>query len=176
MEQDIIIRKAHQGDIDAIAEIYRLIHAEETAGRVTIGWLADDYPMRETAEMALEAGTLFAVESEGRVVASFVINHEPLDAYSDVEWLYPAAPHEIGVLHTMVVHPEMGHRGIGRRMVAYFEDYSRSIGCKVARLDTQPKNTRPFGFYPKIGYRVAGIVPTVFRGTAMDLAMFEKLL
>lgn len=51
-------------------------------------------------------------------------------------------------------------------------------GWEVARLDTQEKNTRALKFYPKIGYRLAGIYPTRFftLPTEIRLAMFEKRL
>ena len=48
-----IIRKATGADIDAVAEIYELIHTEEEAGRTTTGWKRGVYPTRAVAEAAV---------------------------------------------------------------------------------------------------------------------------
>ena len=49
-----MIRKAVPEDIPAITAIYDEIHSREAAGEVTTGWLRDVYPVRSTAEAALE--------------------------------------------------------------------------------------------------------------------------
>ena len=50
----MMFRKATVADIDRIAQIYEEIHTEEEAGRATIGWIRGVYPVRKTAESAVE--------------------------------------------------------------------------------------------------------------------------
>ena len=72
----MIIRKAASADIDAVEGIYDEIHLAEEEGDLTIGWARGIYPVRETAEAALERGELFVLEDEGLVlgaVSSIVI-------------------------------------------------------------------------------------------------------
>ena len=54
----LIFRKAAASDLDAITAIYDKIHAQEDAGRVTIGWVTGIYPIRFDAEQALARGDL----------------------------------------------------------------------------------------------------------------------
>ena len=68
------IRKATKADIDAVTEIYGHIHDEEEAGRMTIGWQRGIYPVRATAETAVELGDLFVLEDGGKVLAAGRIN------------------------------------------------------------------------------------------------------
>lgn len=176
--EKITIRKATSDDIDAITGIYGQIHRQEREGKVTIGWDADTYPIRQTAEEALNANSLYVMTLGTSIVASAIINQIQPDAYSLPDWKYRVSPDKVGVLHTLVVNPTHSHRGLGRQFVDFFERHCREKGWEVARLDTQEKNTRALKFYPKIGYRLAGIYPTRFftLPTEIRLAMFEKRL
>lgn len=173
-----IIRKAMAADVEAVAAIYDKIHALEAAGVVSIGWNPKVYPVRDTAEKALEEGSLFVMTLGDRVVASAIINREQPSAYSSVDWSSPTPDDRVGVLHTLVVDPDYGKQGLGKIFVFFLESYCKDQGCEVARLDTQVKNTRPFNMYPKLGYRLAGISETEFRSlpAKVSLAMFEKKL
>ena len=173
-----IIRKAVHKDVDAVAGIYKKLHALEEAGLVSIGWDSNIYPIRETAEKALNDETLFVMTIDDKVVASAIINQEQPPAYSLVEWSFPAQNDKVGVLHTLVVDPDLGKRGFGKLFVSFFEEYCKANGYEEVRLDTQVKNTRPFNMYLNIGYRLTGIRETAFQGlpVIVDLAMFEKEL
>lgn len=175
---DPIIRKANSEDIPAVAEIYSLIHQKEARGEVAIGWNPKTYPIRETAEKALLDNTLFVMTIDDEVVASAVINHIQLDAYSLPQWKYPVPPDKVGVIHTLVVNPNYTGRGLGKLFVAFFENYCRLEGCEVVRLDTQEKNIGPLNMYPKLGYHLAGIFNTTFQDLPSEirLALFEKKL
>lgn len=52
------LRKACETDIDQIEKIYDLILSEEESGNATIGWIRGCYPVRSTAEKALEENSL----------------------------------------------------------------------------------------------------------------------
>lgn len=114
----------------------------------------------------------------GEVVASAIINREQPEAYSSVGWAFPAPDDKVGVLHTLVVDPDYGRRGLAKQFIAYFEDHCRDAGYEVVRLDTQTKNVRPFRMYPRLGYRLAAINETRFQNlpAPVSLAMFEKKL
>lgn len=65
----IQIRKATREDLDAISEIYDQIHASTERGETYTGWLRGVYPVRATAEAALERGDLFIEEADGSPLA-----------------------------------------------------------------------------------------------------------
>ncbi len=171
-------RKATSDDIDAITNIYDLIHRQEADGLVSIGWDPAIYPTRRTAESALAEGSLFVMELDDVTVGAAIINKSQPEEYRWPEWIYPTEDDKVGVLHTLVIHPDYGHAGLGRKFVDFFEKISREAGCEVVRLDTQEQNIRPLHFYPKVGYRLAGIYDSTFQnlGRKIRLAMFEKKL
>ena len=99
-----MIRKAVPEDIPAITAIYDEIHSREATGEVTTGWLRDVYPVRSTAEAALERGDMFVQEDEeGRIIGTGIINQIQVDVYADGHWQYPAKDHEVMVLHTLII-------------------------------------------------------------------------
>lgn len=170
-----MFRTAVLKDVPAVAAIYEQIHAREQAQLTHTGWLPGIYPVEATAVQALERGDLFVFEEEGAVRASAIINQTQVDVYEKGDWKYAAAGSEIMVLHTLVVAPEAGMRGIGRRFVAYYEQYALAHGCGVLRMDTNEKNAVARAFYRKLGYREAGIIPCVFNGIPdVHLVLLEK--
>ena len=56
----LTFRKAAASDLDAVTAIYDRLHAQEDAGRVTIGWVTGVYPIRFDAEQALARGRVQA--------------------------------------------------------------------------------------------------------------------
>ena len=75
-------RQATRQDISSIAAIYERIHDQEETGQTTIGWVRGIYPVRRTAEDALNRGDLFVCEIEGSIVASGVINNKQVPEYA----------------------------------------------------------------------------------------------
>ena len=172
-----MIRRAEQNDIDAIAGIYRHIHEKEKQNLLTTGWIADVYPVRETAQVALERGDLFVYEEEGSVLGAAIINHVQVDVYAEGNWRRKADDREVMVLHTLVVEPSAGHRGIGRKFVDFYESFARENGCPELRMDTNEINVVARSFYKKLGFAEVGTVPCVFNGIPnVNLVLLEKTL
>ena len=174
----MIIRKATENDIPAIAGIYDEIHSREEAGETTTGWLRDIYPTIEDAEMAVARDDMFVQEdNQGNVVGTAIINKNQVDCYEYGEWEYPAQDDEVMVIHTLVISTKDGRRGSGKEFIQFYEDYAKANGCQFLRLDTNARNQAARNFYAKLGYREIGIVPTIFNGIpGVDLVLIEKKL
>lgn len=176
-QENHMIRKATEKDIDSIAVIYEHIHEEEKKGNITTGWIAGVYPVRETAAKGVERGDMFVYEDEEGIKAAAVLNKLQVDVYADCEWEYDASDDEVMVIHTLVVEPEFSKGGIGRKFVKYYEEYGRENGCKVLRMDTNERNVIARKFYAGLGYTEPGIVPCVFNGIPdVQLVLLEKQL
>ena len=81
------------------------------------------------------------------------------------------------VLHTLVVAPEAGGKGLGSEFVAFYEQYALKHGCRYLRMDTNEKNLPARRLYGKLGYREVGIVPCEFNGIPdVRLVCLEKTL
>lgn len=171
-----MFRAAAAQDISAVAQIYADIIAREGETPRT-GWLPGVYPTGDTAAAALARGELFVYEEEGAVLATGILNQTQVDVYALGHWQYPAPPEEVMVLHTLVVSPAASGRGLGRRFVGFYEDYARTHGCTVARLDTNAINLPARALYGGLGYREAGVVPCDFNGIpGVSLVLLEKKL
>lgn len=171
-----MFRAAAAQDIPTVAQIYADIIAREGETPRT-GWLPGVYPTGDTAAAALARGELFVYEEEGAVLAAGILNQTQVDVYALGHWQYPAPPEEVMVLHTLVVSPAASGRGLGRRFVGFYEDYARTHGCTVARLDTNAINLPARALYGGLGYREAGVVPCDFNGIpGVSLVLLEKKL
>ena len=169
------IRKAVSADIDAVERIYNEIHQAEKSGKLTTGWIEGVYPVRSTAEAALQRGDLFVLEIENEIRGAGIINQIQVDVYAGAKWKYLAADEEVCVLHTLVVSPRFSGRGYGRGFVKFYEDYAVSHGWIELRIDTNERNLAARSMYHKFGYDEIGVVPTVFNNIpGVNLVLLEK--
>ena len=173
-----MIRLANPSDLDAVAEIYEEILAAEDARPVSYtNWQRGKYPTRNTAEAALEAGTLWVGEEDGVVYGCVNLNGEQLPEYDAIPWSIPADGEEVGVIHTLCIRPSCAGRGLARQMVAFCEAEARRQGRKVIRLDTWEGNLPANRLYPSLGYRYAGQAEFFFMGFVREnLNCYEKAL
>lgn len=173
-----MFRKATQIDISEITDIYNEIHNQEQLGLMTIGWLTNVYPIRDTAQKALNNNQLYVYQdSSGKILASAIINKVQVDEYKLGNWKYIVNDNDIMVLHTLVVRPTASKHGIGRKFVSFYESLAIQNGCKALRIDTNAKNTIARKFYHNLGYSEVGIVPCTFNGIEnVQLVLLEKSL
>ena len=173
----MIFRKATAVDLDRIEQIYHEIHDEIEAGRIVNGWVRGVYPIRLDAEEAYKKGELFVEEEAGEIVAAGRINREQGGVYAQASWEYDAPADQVLVLHTLAVSPKAAGRGYGAAFVRFYERQALERGCAYLRMDTGEVNQAARSLYKKLGYREAGIVPTVFNGIpGINLVCLEKKL
>ncbi|MBE6894644.1 MAG: GNAT family N-acetyltransferase [Ruminococcaceae bacterium] len=173
----MIVRKANANDIDSVADIYDEIHTEIEKGVFSTGWIRGIYPLKSTAQNAFEKDWLFVAEEEGKIVAAAIINQYQGPIYEEAAWEFEATENEVMVLHTLVVSPSCSKKGIGTKMVAFYEQYALQNNCRELRMDTNAKNTIARKLYKKLGYKEVSIVPCVFNGIpGVDLVCLEKHL
>ena len=104
-------------------------------------------------------------------------NGEQLPEYSDIPWAIPAEPDQVGVIHTLCIHPDQSGKGLARRMVAFCEEEFRRQGKTVIRLDTWEGNLPANRLYPSLGYQYAGAAEFFFMGFVREiLNCYEKAL
>jgi len=173
-----MIRPATAADLSAVAAIYDEILDHEAATVSYTNWQKGSYPTRATAERALKAGTLFVGEGEdGTLYGCVNLNHIQPEEYARLPWTIPAQGDEVLVIHTLCIPPSRSGRGHGREFVAFAEDYGRSVGSRVIRLDTYEGNLPALAMYPKLGYSYVGETEFFFEGFTREiLKCFEKAL
>lgn len=172
-----MIRKATVNDLDAVERLYEEVHTAEEENRQQIGWARGIYPVRATAEMALEREDLFVMEHAGKLYGTAIINNVQVDVYRQGNWNYHISDDQVCVLHTLVISPGSTGKGYGREFLRFYENYAFEHGCTELRLDTNVKNTAARAMYQKHGYTEVGIVPTDFNGIlGIQLVLLEKYL
>lgn len=173
----MIIRRAREEDVTAVARIYEKIIDAEEKGMGKTGWQRNVYPTEETAVEALTKGELFVMEDSGDVVASAKINREQVPVYSNCKWEYDAPDCEVMVLHTLVVDPDKSGNGYGTKFVSFYESFALENECRYLRMDTNEKNITARKLYNSLGYSEPGIVPCDFNGIeGVRLVCLEKIL
>ena len=171
------IVRAKKADIDSIESIYERIHDGEEKGLTSIGWLRNVYPVRKTAEDALNRGDLFVMVDDGKIVAVAVINQIQVNEYKDAVWKHDVADKKVMVLHALAVDPLEKGKGHGRAFVAFYEDYAKQHGCPALRMDTNVTNARARKLYQSLGYEEIGVVSCIFNGIPnVQLVCLEKYM
>lgn len=172
-----MIRKATAADLPRIGEIYEAIFDKEDQGPVYTNWLRGTYPTVDSARQVLEAGTLYVGEENGVLWGVVNLNGVQLPEYDQIPWTIPAEREEVGVIHTLCIHPAQSGKGLAKRMVAFCEETARTQGKTVIRLDTWEGNAPTNHLYPSIGYGFAGSTEFFFQGYIREiLNCYEKKL
>lgn len=172
-----MIRKATAADLPRAGEIYEAIFDQEDRGPVYTNWLRGSYPTEEDAREALEAGTLYVGEEEGTIWGVVNLNGIQLPEYDNISWTIPAERDQVGVIHTLCIHPAWSGRGCAKQMVAFCEETARAQGKTVIRLDTWEGNVPANHMYPSLGYQLAGGTEFFFHGYIHEiLNCYEKKL
>ena len=176
-ESHAFIRKAQPDDIPLIEAIYDHIHTAEESGSQTIGWVRGVYPVRATAEAALQRGDLFVMQERGQLLGTAIINQVQVPDYAGAAWQTQAPDNKVCVLHTLVIDPAAKGKGCGKAFVAFYEQYALQHGWHELRMDTNARNAAARAMYKKLGFREIGMVPTTFNGIpGVELILLEKTL
>lgn len=172
-----MVRKATKEDIDAVAALFDELHVAEANGLCTTGWIQDVYPIRKTAEDAVERDDLYVLEADGKILGTAILNQLQMDVYKNGDWKYPADESEVLVMHTLVISPSHWGEGYAKEFFAFYEELARKMGCRVVRIDTNSRNSKARSIYNKMGYREAGIFPcNLFGIDGVMLLLMEKPL
>ncbi len=173
-----MIRPATEQDLAQVSAIYDAILDQEAAtGVVYTNWRKGAYPTLDTARTVLAAGTLYVGEEDGRLWGVVNLNGEQLPEYDAIPWSIAAGREQVGVIHTLCIHPDEAGRGRGREMVSFCEETARAQGKTVIRLDTWEHNVPANHLYPTLGYHFAGATEFFFQGYIHEiLNCYEKAL
>lgn len=135
------------------------------------------YPVRQTAEDALNRDDLFVLDAADIIIGSGIINQNQVDVYANANWRYKADPSEVMVLHTLAIDPGKKGKGYGKAFIKFYEDYALINNCHYLRMDTNEKNKVARRFYRSLGYEEIDIIPCTFNGLeGVNLVLIEKAL
>ena len=150
-----MIRKANAADLDALEQLFDDLcdHLATTVNAP--GWEKGRYPVRAVAEEALASDCLYVAVSEGSVVGTVTLNDQSPPAYENARW---KGNGRAAVVHTLAVHPQYLHCGVGRALMEYAVQWAKEENFDAIHLDTYEKNTPAKGLYEKLGFQFCGKV------------------
>jgi aminoglycoside 6'-N-acetyltransferase I len=108
-----------------------------------------DRLLRDAAEAAWPQAALLA-EVKGHAVGLAEVSVRPVAE--------GCASQRVGYLEGWYVEPACRRRGVGRALVAAFEDWARARGCRELASDTEHDNELSCRAHLALGFEDAGLV------------------
>lgn len=150
-----IIRPAHESDVEALCRLYvefHEFHARGVPDRLLTLGDADNADCSDLAKnleeiLGWDDAALLVAEVDGRLVG-FAEVYLRVD-----EGPGPRVTHRYGYLQSLMVTADSRRRGLGRRLLAAAEAWTREQGASELRLETWEFEASPLRFYEACGYR-----------------------
>ncbi|WP_320051957.1 GNAT family N-acetyltransferase [uncultured Acetobacteroides sp.] len=114
------------------------------------------YPNSDVLKDDIGKGELFVLEENGAIKGMVVLNEFQDKEYADVCWALTEGRQL--VVHRLCVHPDYQGVGVGKRLMAFAEDYAQRNGYSSIRLDCFTQNPASVALYERLGYAKAGTV------------------
>lgn len=150
----MLLEKAVQADFAPVCELYQAVCADMRA-HGNHQWQWGGYPNTDLVQGDIDAGTLYILRQEGRIVAAAAADTSFEPAYAEINWLFGVKP---GSFHRFAIAPQAQGLGLGRKLLMELLDILRAMGCDSLRCDTFCENHRALALYRSLGMRDAGVV------------------
>ena len=169
--KNIYIRKAIQGDLDAVMKIIQSCTNDMISQKI-FQW-NDKYPDRETFFNDIENEDLLLLVQDNQLLGCVSVTNKMDDFYSTIDWI--AATKKNIYVHRLAIHPKYQGLGYAKRIMNYIENDAIENNYNSIRLDTFSMNKKNNNFYSNIGYEKLGQI--YFRDQSdMPFNCFEKCL
>lgn len=146
------IRQAVPEDLTAIVELYDGVIDLFQAQTGNTGWRRGVYPTETDFQKAIETGTLYLGELEGRLAAGMILTQGTDKTYGEPPWRVDAPDEETAVIHTLGVSPAFSGRGLALQMIEGAVTLAREKGWRALRLDVLEDNVPAQRLYQRAGF------------------------
>ncbi len=146
------IRQAVPEDLTAIVELYDGVIDLFQAQTGNTGWRRGVYPTETDFQKAIETGTLYLGELEGRLAAGMILTQGTDKTYGEPPWRVDAPDEETAVIHTLGVSPAFSGRGLAFQMIEGAVTLAREKGWRALRLDVLEDNVPAQRLYQRAGF------------------------
>ena len=163
-----VIVVARDDEYDEILAMYRA--AGDNMRERGIDQWDEIYPDCKMLKNDISRRQMYLMRSGGELVAAFVLNDDPNDEYTEVNWKYNVENY--AVLHRLCINHMVQGQGWGIAAMLHVHRLAREWGMAAIRLDALEKNPAAMRLYEKLGYEKSGVV--YFRKGAF--VTYEKLL
>lgn len=171
------ISKANINDIDDVITHYKTVINQIQHNQYNPSWKFGIHPTKESIEKAVKKGELYIGKLNSKVVASLILDQNPLEANDKINWTQEFDPSEIYFIHLVAVNQDYKNRGLAKEMLNYTFDLAKSNSIKSIRLSLNINNLIIETLYLKTGFKCMG-TETVFienRGN-ITFNLYEKII
>ena len=159
-----MIRKATYEDISAIALLYdKAIDYEDSHVKYT-SWQKGIYPTADTARLGLKNSSLYVYETDGKILASVILDTRQPPEYKKINWGVEAGYTQALVIHTLCVDPDFAGTGIGSAIVDFAKELATESGKLCVRLNTTQRNIQASRLYQKNGFVIVDTQEILLNG------------
>ena len=155
----MIVRRTENRDLDRVIDIFS--EARGTMAKLGIDQWQDGYPTREIAEEDVALSRSYAVEIDGEVCATFVLQlggDKNYDVIERGEWLSGNENRDYLAIHRVAIAVASRGRGIAAQMISYASDLARERGLASLRIDTHEGNVVMRRMLEKNGFTYCGVI------------------
>lgn len=139
MEKKIEIRYTIKSDLDQLPWLYRQSYNGDTKIETNYEGMIKEYEKL----MSNEDYKFVSAMHEGKLVGfcSVVVNHDIVEKQKPILMLW-----------NLRVHPEYRKQNIGKSIIAFIEEFGRSIDAYITLLICNKENQGAINFYNKLGF------------------------
>ncbi|MCI9310038.1 MAG: GNAT family N-acetyltransferase [Lawsonibacter sp.] len=146
------VRQAVPADMAAVLALYDGVIDLFQAQTGNLGWQRGVYPTQVDFHRAIQAGTLYLGELEGRLAAGMILTQGTDKTYGEPPWRVDAPDEKTAVIHTLGVSPAFSGRGLALQMIEGAAALAREKGWKALRLDVLEDNVPAQRLYQRAGF------------------------
>lgn len=162
---------------DEIIALYEATIAALARDGIEIYWDLDFHPSRAFLRRAIEDGTLYIAELDGRVVGAMVVDTNQRPEYGRIAWRCPAKEDEVAVMHVLAISPDCRRGGVASFMLTKVKELCRSRGIRSIRLDALTCNAPACRLYRREGFSVTYAGPILIPEVGVkDFEVFEYVV
>ncbi|WP_010291964.1 GNAT family N-acetyltransferase [Clostridium senegalense] len=174
---NIIIELGKLGDIDELEELYNDLNDYLEKEINYPGWRKGIYPTCQNAIDGIKNCNLYVAKSNGKIVGSLILSHEPEPAYYKAKWNFEFDYSDVFVIYTFVVHPNFLKCGVGKALIDFSIEHSIKSKVKSIRLDVYENNMPAIRLYEKCGFKYIDTVDLGLGNYGLNwFRLYEKIL
>ena len=157
----------HLAEMDSLQSICRLYQdvALNMRKRGLRQWEWGVYPSEEILRHDIEAGILYQMKEDGKMIGAFVLSPEQEAEYAKLSWHFGVKP---ATLHRLALRPDCYGLGLAQRVLVYAKGKAERLGYDSLRLDTSTENERALKLFRSAMTRSAGMVYLGNSGVAYE--------
>ncbi len=174
---DIVMQLATINNIDELEQLYNDLNDYLEKNINYPGWKKGVYPVRQNAIDGINSNDLFIAKYDDRIIGSIILKQEPEEEYKKAKWEFESDYSDVFVIHTLTVHPEHLHCGVGKKLIDFAVQYGKNKHMKSLRLDVYEKNQPAIQLYEKSGFKYIDTIDLGYSSYGLDwFKLYEKVL